>query len=244
MTEFLHMIPPHVKSLVVCCPSQLRIIPWHLLLIEQASNAPFSGDSASPQASKPTEIHLMERFNVRLGPTLSLFEMNECGGRALRHSVGLHRMCVVDGQADGPERHGGIRGTDLEVACVSNVWSADPDDYRVLSNDAAVPRVIQTGLFGDGVQEDFKQFKQDIYVKRREKIDHTKVAGGDEDFVSRLKAKHEARKSQKGSAGDSRKHGAGEQEGEGENKEGAADGEGSEEVHMMITFASTVYCEH
>lgn len=217
------MIPPHVKSLVICCPSQLRIIPWHLLLIEQANNAPFASTSASPQ-QKPTEIHLMERFSVRMGPTLSLFELNECGGRALRHSVGLHRLCAVDGEADGPERHAGIRGTDLEVACVSNVWSADPDDYRVLSNDGAVPRAIQTGLFGDGPNDDYKMFKQDIYVKRREKVDHMKVVGEEGDFVSALKAKHESRKS-------SRKHkkSGGDGADEGAEEKGEGDDEGSDE---------------
>ena len=202
LTEFLHMIPPHVKSLVVCCPAPLRLIPWHLLLIEQASSAPFvaasaegggaPGQTPTSPMNKPTELHLLERFCVRLGPTLALFELNETGTRALRHSVGLHRLCAVDGEADGPDRSANVRGTDLEVACVSTVWSADPDDSRILSNDGAVPRAVQTVLFGDANDEDYKMFKQDIYVKRREKTDHLRVArdsNAEGDFVAALELK-------------------------------------------------------
>lgn len=246
-TEFLHMIPPHVNSLVICCPSPLRLVPWHLLLIEQASNSPFtetvsSGDgSTSPLPRKPTEVHLMEKFNVRLGPSLALFEMNESGGRALRHSVGLHRLCAVDGEADGPDRTcAGIRGTDLEVACVSNVWSADPGDYRVLSNDGAVPRALQTVLFGDGDDDSYKKFKQDIYIKRMEKSDHTRVVANnknDGDFVATLKAKHETSKKHKkqqlvdGAAdGDAEVKSAGNDEKEGEGSQsGGSSSEESED---------------
>jgi hypothetical protein len=234
LTEFLHMIPPHVKSLVICCPAPLRIIPWHLLLIEQSNAVPFSGSLASektvgdgsspapaaPGSSKPAEMHLLERFCVRLGPSLALFELNETGARALRHSAGLHRLCAVDGEADGADRSAGVRGTDLEVACVSTLWSADPGDYRVLSNDGAVPRAVQTVLFGEtNNDEDYKKFKQAIFMKRRERHDYDKreVKG---DFVSTLEAEHTMSKSEKRKA---RLRG-----GEGSGKDGAeqaADGE-------------------
>ncbi|KAJ1427662.1 hypothetical protein B484DRAFT_450245 [Ochromonadaceae sp. CCMP2298] len=195
LTEFLHMIPPHVKSLVICCPPAMRIIPWHLLLIEQpdektteeaGSLGSLSPMSASRVPAKPIEVHLLEKFCVRLGPTLALFELNATGGRLLRHSAGLHRLCAVDGEAiDAADRSAGVRGTDLEVACVSNTWSLDPGDSHVLANDSAVPKAVQTGLFGDGNDDDYRGFKQEIYIKRREKKDHMKAKGrGDDHFVS------------------------------------------------------------
>ena len=32
--ELLQLLPPYVDSLVVCCPPVLRLVPWHLLLVE------------------------------------------------------------------------------------------------------------------------------------------------------------------------------------------------------------------
>jgi hypothetical protein len=244
LTEFLHMIPPHVKSLVICCPAPLRIVPWHLLLIEHASAVPFSGsqvsektvgESSSPAplstgSSKPAEMHLLERFCVRLGPSLALFELNESGARALRHSAGLHRLCAVDGEADGADRSAGVRGTDLEVACVSTLWSADPGDYRVLSNDGAVPRAVQTVLFGEtNNDEDYKKFKQAIFIKRREKhhYDKRQTAG---DFASAVAAEHTMSKSEKRKARLRGADGTGqaEEDVEGDKEAGGGDADGEE----------------
>ena len=134
ISEFLTIVPPHVKSFVVCCPPALRVIPWHLLLIEvnnTVSNVgkdrfvsgktndpivnkiPVSSNSSlnespkdeyrsfklpinsspsnmslrqeaskyhlnsstNPLSKTMVEVHFMERYAVRMGPTLTLFEL-------------------------------------------------------------------------------------------------------------------------------------------------------------------------
>ena len=51
------------------------------------------------------------------------------------------------------------------------------DDSRIPSNNGAVHRSLQTVLFGDANDEDYKMFKQDIYKKKRqEKTDHMCMA--------------------------------------------------------------------
>lgn len=190
LTEFLHMIPPHVRSLIVCCPVQMRLIPWHLLLIEQPSDKPFSHESSSSSSSSSgsssgdgvatqrSEMHLCEKFRVRLGPTLALFELNARGEGSLSQRVGMHRMCLVDGEPDGPERRPGIRGTDLEVACVRHTWSSDPNDSHILSNASATPTAMQTGLSKLGSSSSsssdskYLEFKKSMEIKRGSKVDH------------------------------------------------------------------------
>lgn len=34
MTELVLLLPRHIDSLVICCPPMMRLLPWHLLLIE------------------------------------------------------------------------------------------------------------------------------------------------------------------------------------------------------------------
>ena len=232
LTEFLHMVPPHIRSLVICCPQPMRLIPWHLLLIEEPNNQPFVRPVTSPANSRyggfgvdmkdvraymntqqgqglagsgagvgmppeggldnnggSTEIHLLEKFAVRLGPSLALFELNAVAGKALRHSVGLHRMAAVDGEAEHPDRSAGIRGTDLEVACVSHTWSADPDDYHVLLNESAAPRALQTVIFGNENDEAYAKFKETTFIRRREKINHIRIKRTDKDIDGAISSK-------------------------------------------------------
>jgi len=176
LTEFFHMIPPHIRSLVICCPVQMRLIPWHLLLIEELSDKPFlhekSNSCSSDGIPQRSEIHLCEKFLVRLGPTLALFELNARGESSLSQRVGMHRMCLVDGEPNGPERRPGIRGTDLEVACVSKTWSADPNDSHILSNASATPKAMQTGLSKHGNDAKYSEFKKSMEIKRGSKVDH------------------------------------------------------------------------
>jgi hypothetical protein len=91
------------------------------------------------------EIHLIEKFSVRLGPTLNLFELCAMGASHLKHSLMLHRMVAVDGEEDG-RRNVGVRGSELEVACVSHLWSADDSEYQVLMNNEASAERMQTGF--------------------------------------------------------------------------------------------------
>eukprot|EP01034_Spumella_vulgaris_P025126 gene25126-31545_t len=208
MTEFLNIIPPHVRSLCINCPAVMRVIPWHLILIEVSRdhNAPLAPNTdvyrKAPNAatgssntnnvtfppldsSKPVEIHLMEKYCVRLGPTLNIYELVETKAKFHRQSTGMHRMCAVDGTAyDDTERNFGIRGTDVEVACVTHTWSADPQDYHVLLNDHASPRNLQTGLFADGNNEQYKKFKKSIYISRYQSINPIKMKRLKREYVS------------------------------------------------------------
>lgn len=211
ITELLLMIPLYVTSLVICCPPVMRVLPWHLLLIETFQRKKQNGNTGilrekskvlsslaeeegEEEAEKElVEIHLLERYCVRLGPSLSLFELNCMSGSILRQSVGLHKLCALDGDdhddlqaiptsapfspgATADESHrfsssasvltqstanrtaatvkkhakhhhaAGIRGADLEVASVSHIWSADPEDYHVLNNHAASFAGFETGV--------------------------------------------------------------------------------------------------
>jgi hypothetical protein len=205
ITELLLMIPLHVRSLVVCCPPVMRVIPWHLLFIEvmmpkqkstmnskNRPNVPLSVSELENQENEQelVELHLMEKYCIRLGPTLSLFELCSMSGSSLKQSVGYHRMCAVDGddhedlqdiptnannqkknEAKKQTKHhnaAGIRGADLEVASCAHVWSADPEDYHILNNHAASYAAIETGV---ALNESFP-----MYTKFRDELKMTMKA--------------------------------------------------------------------
>eukprot|EP01038_Epipyxis_sp_PR26KG_P007843 gene7843-10650_t len=191
ITELLTMVPPHVTSLVMCCPPFMRMIPFHLLLIEVPNDSPASHDSsvnvdgglnvktsASSPATLVKEIHLMEQYNVRLGPTLSIFELCAVGTSQLSQAVGLHRMVAVDGEAEGL-RSPGARGTDLEVACVTSLWSNDPEEYKIMMNQYAAPRFMQTGLFTSvfnrSEEAKFIRFKDSMEVEKRDRFNPMQI---------------------------------------------------------------------
>lgn len=203
ITELLRMIPPHVTSLCVCCPPTMRLVPWHLLLIEvPAPEAPpgsgLDGTHNSSSASlkglggpQVKEIHLLEKYQVRIGPTLSLFELVSTASSRMRHSTGMHRLCAVDGEANapltrhnrkqvsvfGPSRVPGVRGTDLEVACCAHTWSADPEDSHILQDEAAAPQALQTGLFGyTGDLTEYLNFKREVHLSLGKRVNHIEVS--------------------------------------------------------------------
>ena len=64
ISEILCMIPPTTKSLVICCPSSLRYVPWHLLYVELPSKKNLHEDLDQEPVKA---IHLLENFAVRLG---------------------------------------------------------------------------------------------------------------------------------------------------------------------------------
>ena len=57
----------------------------------------------------------------------------------------INIVAAIDGEADG-HRSPGVRGTDLEVACVTSTFTTDPADRHILMHDAAVPARLQTGI--------------------------------------------------------------------------------------------------
>ena len=47
-------------------------------------------------------------------------------------------MCCIDGNV------GTVRETGVEIDCVTDLWSSDPDDYTVLGGSEATPDVLRT----------------------------------------------------------------------------------------------------
>jgi hypothetical protein len=187
ITELLLMIPSYVRSLVICCPPVMRLIPWHALLFETSkSKTPVMGLSATGGAREDVyESHLIERFCVRLGPTLNIWELTCIAGSSLRQSVGLHRMCCIDGDdrvsnkavsssensnnikttaSKSKVAAAGIRGADLEVACMASTWSADHEDYHILADHAATALRLETCSFSDHNLEKYRTFKEGVRI--------------------------------------------------------------------------------
>ena len=103
---------------------------------------PESLPGQSSDADGRISVHLMEKFLVRLGPTMAIFEMTEMTSARLTQSTGNHRMCVIDG--DEREDREGARAAEVECRSVSEVFSADPDDVTLLNNVLASPVNVTT----------------------------------------------------------------------------------------------------
>ena len=171
LSELFQLIPSTINSVIICCPPQLRVLPWHALLIEVPPDtlppAPPQGVNFSPLTKATAgshnrqsvfeeppknhsehslagsshgnvEIPLIEKYLVRLGPTLSLFEICWESSRRLQHGatfkasaentllmrlpeVPLHRLCAIDGDSD-ETRGAGLRAAKSEIACVVSRW--------------------------------------------------------------------------------------------------------------------------
>ena len=96
LSEVLVMIPPHVKSLIICCPPAMRLIPWNSMLIEIPSDTVNIVDIYSPTNYK--EVYLLDNYSIRLGPSLNLFEISSIAANNLKHALGMHRLCAIDGE--------------------------------------------------------------------------------------------------------------------------------------------------
>lgn len=170
--ETLLMLPRHIDSIVVCCPTFMRAIPWHALLIEihteefgqgasstaelvakgklPKSVAAFQAEADILENGKEENVpgveewHLIEKYMVRMGPSLALFEVCLVLSDELGSAHGTHRMCAIDGEARSL-RSPGLRATDCEVACVTATFSGDPDDVTLLQYDLASARQVDTG---------------------------------------------------------------------------------------------------
>lgn len=205
ITELLLMIPSYVRSLVICCPPVMRMIPWHLLLFETTrQKSPLVGIQKEHSGQEDLiEAHLLEKYCVRLGPSLNIWELCSIAGTNLRQSVGLHRLCAIDGDdrfnrnitsnTDTPSKPGartkgavaGIRGADLEVASIAHTWSADPEDYHILADHAATPTQLETSSFADDNLEKYKKFKLGVRINGRagddEELDPNEAGDGEKE---------------------------------------------------------------
>jgi len=196
-SEVLLMIPTFIDTLVICAPPLMRMIPWHLLLVEYenplhahkafagkdivakgkiaSATAAFSIEAnlldpdKSHHAKNPTiEEHLMERYLVRIGPTLPLYELCENAAAKRLEEPGMHRMCAVDGeslQLRGPR----LRSSQLEVACIKAIFSGDPDDCFVMQYDAAAPKQVTTSKYYHVSRADREKAKLAKDIKRRQR---------------------------------------------------------------------------
>eukprot|EP01039_Chlorochromonas_danica_P010177 gene10177-11261_t len=179
VTELLLLMPATVRSLIICAPPFLRLVPWHLLLFEDSVTPSSStvAPSSSPAVSQQPVLvrHLAEVFLIRLGPSLTLFEMSMAQSRSIRQVAGLHRLCALDGEDRRRSLHseatmhprsgaalGGVRGPGLEAACVANTFSADPLDSHVLADAAAEKDLLQTAILGEERIDDYRRFKQSL----------------------------------------------------------------------------------
>ena len=151
ISELLKMAPPHINMLTVCCPPSMRAIPWGSLLVE-----------VEGLEGVLVEAPLVERFAVRLGPSLSLFELTSVGASKLKQAVGMHRLCVVSGEENMHHE----TNSQVEQDCVVALFSSDPDDCTVLAGEYACPAVLRT----TPVDEQRRQL-----VVRRERLE-AKVA--------------------------------------------------------------------
>lgn len=179
VSELLLLMPATVRSLIICAPPFLRLVPWHLLLFEDSITPSSSSiaPSSSPVVSQQPVLvrHLAEVFLIRLGPSLTLFEMSMAQSRSIRQAAGLHRLCALDGEDRRRSLHskgtmhprsgaalGGVRGPGLEAACVASTFSADPLDSRVLADAAAEKDLLQTAILGEERIDNYRRFKQSL----------------------------------------------------------------------------------
>ena len=125
LTEILSLVPPHVTGLTMCCSPLMRLIPWNVISI----------DAPGPDGVL-LEAPLVEQYTVKLGPSLTMMEINSTAASKLSQSWGLHRLCCIDGNISS------IRETGTEVDCVTDLWSNDDDDYTVLSGQNSIPDVL------------------------------------------------------------------------------------------------------
>lgn len=145
--ELLGLLPSKVDSLIICCPPSLRLIPWHLLLIESALMSPSSNRKEGMGGKvkgdgQLIEMYLLEKYTVRLGPTLPLWELCFDGISRMKRAKSISptdNICAING--NDLENNGDLNNsTFLEINCVTNVWlasfsnSEEPPDEEEYEN--------------------------------------------------------------------------------------------------------------
>jgi hypothetical protein len=241
--ELLTMAPVTTTSIIICCPPLLRLVPWHLLLIDAKEDSiskelqesyvkPVGGTDPQPikkerrprtdGSRSPTNdnfdlnslttggslaglsagnkgsaarvpgfgderlvcIHLIEKYLVRLGPTLSLWETSCNTAMRFSQSIGLHRLVAINGESLDKASLG-IRSSSTEISCVTSTFSGDPEDYKVFSGQSAIPGRLRTMFAGSA------HLARPVVVADRKTDDDAMMELG------RLKAEKKMRKDQK-----------------------------------------------
>ena len=145
--EILSLLPVQIDSLIICCPVLLRTIPWHLLHVDMVIKTKSWSSQVPVYKPEVVEIQVLDKFTVRMGPSISLYELSVLSSSSLVHSKGTYRMTCIDGgydssasllEEDGPSHY------QLEIACASSLWSAHVGDARVLSGASVKAALIST----------------------------------------------------------------------------------------------------
>lgn len=147
--ELLSILPNNVDALVICCPVLLRIIPWHLLYIEMSESNTTSSTKSMHHNQKIIEIQVLDKYAVCIGPNINMYEI--CTITTSYHGIQEddYKMVCIDGSItndglyllndeDGPS------DSQLEVSCVSSLWSDESDDVRIFDEDRAMAVNIST----------------------------------------------------------------------------------------------------
>jgi hypothetical protein len=154
LTELLTKLPKEVDTLIICCPSYLSVVPWHLLMVDDRDRDPSEGPTGilgrqpsmanvfSPHDEDEvfsTRIHLNEKFTVVNAHNLSILEINALKAVKLDHAPGRHKLCFVD--TDDQQE---MPMTNVEVGAVTSLWSSDVWDYSLLEGIWASQEALST----------------------------------------------------------------------------------------------------
>lgn len=161
MTELLAKLPSHIDTLVICCPSYLNIVPWHLLHIEEFQ-PPLQGvdnfgrdrmrsfdvgagsglhGAQETEADPLSQLYVMDKFTVRLGGTIPMMEITSNQSSRLTHEPGAHKLCFIDADHDAT-----MSLSETENTCVRSLWSSDHWDYSLLHGTWACSERLATKL--------------------------------------------------------------------------------------------------
>ena len=164
ISELLCMFPPHYSNLVILGPPIIRMVPWSAIQIEVDGY------------EHTVEAPLGERYNIRLGPTLSLLELTSEQGSRIKHAIGNFKLLCVDASTES------TADTELETDCVRMTYSKEPQDYYVLGGGAATPTVFRTSPIAEVKRELFraatnfrKEAHEDKLKKKEEKVQRAKI---------------------------------------------------------------------
>jgi hypothetical protein len=141
--EVLGLLPEHINALTICCPILLRAIPWHLLYIDVEEQ----GTDVS--SHRLVELQVLDRYTVSLGSSLTFLEQSSQNSIALSHTQESYKLVCIDGghgigktsliDREGPSP------SQLEVSCVSSLWSEDViGDVKVIGEGRVTPTFLST----------------------------------------------------------------------------------------------------
>ena len=109
LTELFQIFPGHLANLTIVCPPVMRLIPWGALLVEA------EGYESSVEAP------IIDRYNIRMGPSLAMYELTSMQGSRIKHAIGNFKMCFIDGSVKTPrDIEIEMRGCTTSYRCVES----------------------------------------------------------------------------------------------------------------------------